>query len=174
LNAGSDEGFAHVDWSRTSAYSAGLNGIYLNLAGRELDGIIVESEARMMADRIASRLESLRDPQTGEAVVAKVYHARDVYSGNALASAPDLIVGWNAGYRSSWQTALGAVPPVIIEDNRDEWRGDHCIAAHLVPGVFFSNRKPRFDDLRLEDITVTLLAEYGIKPGPGMTGRAAF
>ena len=76
--------------------------------------------------------------------------------------------------RSSWQTALGAVPQMTFDDNTDEWRGDHCIAAHLVPGVFLSNRKPRYRDLRLEDLTVTLLHEYGMNVGPGMTGRAAF
>jgi predicted AlkP superfamily phosphohydrolase/phosphomutase len=174
FNTGDAEGFVHVDWSATTAYSAGLNAIYLNLAGRERQGILPLAQKDAVADRIARRLEALRDPRTGEAAVATVYRARDVYSGEALASAPDLIVGWNAGYRSSWQTALGAVPREIFVDNTDEWRGDHCIAAHLVPGVFLSNRKARYRDLRLADIPVTLLDQYGVPPGAGMTGRAAF
>jgi predicted AlkP superfamily phosphohydrolase/phosphomutase len=174
FNTGDAEGFVHVDWSATTAYSAGLNAVYLNLAGRERQGIVPVAQKDAVAERIARRLEALRDPRTGEAAVARVYRARDVYSGEALASAPDLIVGWNAGYRSSWQTALGAVPREIFEDNTDEWRGDHCIAAHLVPGVFLSNRKARYRDLRLADIPVTLLDQYGVPPGAGMTGRAAF
>jgi predicted AlkP superfamily phosphohydrolase/phosphomutase len=174
FNTGDDEGFVHVDWSATEAYSAGLNGIYVNLAGREQKGIIKAHDRDALVDRIVSRLEALQDPQTGERVVAKAYRARDVYSGEALSSAPDIILGWNAGYRSSWQTALGAVPRLTFEDNVDEWRGDHCIAAHLVPGVFLSNRKTRYPDLRLEDLTVTLLNEYGVAPGAGMTGRSAF
>jgi predicted AlkP superfamily phosphohydrolase/phosphomutase len=174
FNTGAEEGFAHVDWSATAAYSAGLNGIYLNLAGRERHGMVAAAAQNAIIDRIVSRLEALRDPQNGERVVAKVYRARDVYKGEALASAPDIVVGWNAGYRSSWQTALGAVPQVTFEDNTDAWRGDHCIAAHLVPGVFLSNRKARYNDLRLEDLTVTLLHEYGAASGPGMTGRPVF
>lgn len=174
FNTGDDEGFVHVDWTATSAYSAGLNGIYINLKGRERQGIVTTEERNATVDRIVSRLEALKDPQTGDAVVARAYRARDVYQGDALGSAPDIIIGWNAGYRSSWQTALGAVPRVTFEDNNDAWRGDHCIAAHLVPGVFLSNRKPRYRDLRIEDLTVTLLREYGVNPIAGMTGRPAF
>lgn len=174
FNTGDEGGFLHVDWAATEAYSIGLNGIYLNLAGRERNGIVKAENRDAVIDKIVSRLESLRDPKTGETVVAKAYRARDVYSGEAIASAPDIVVGWNAGYRSSWQTALGAVPQMTFDDNNDEWRGDHCIAAHLVPGVFFCNRRARYRDLRLEDLTVTLLHEYGVAAGPGMTGRAAF
>jgi predicted AlkP superfamily phosphohydrolase/phosphomutase len=174
FNAGEDEGFVHVDWSATRAYSAGLNAIYLNVAGREQKGIVIPRDRDTVVDEIVSRLESLQDPENGQRVVATAYRARDVYSGESRASAPDIIVGWNAGYRSSWQTALGAVPRVTFEDNLDEWRGDHCIAAHLVPGVFLSSRKTRYNDLRLEDLTVTILNEYGVAPSIAMTGRSVF
>jgi predicted AlkP superfamily phosphohydrolase/phosphomutase len=174
FNTGDKEGLVHVDWTATQAYSVGLNAIYINLVGRERKGIVAIRDKDALVDRIIERLESLRDPKTGEVVVAKAYRARDIYRGEALASAPDIIAGWNTGYRSSWQTALGAVPREVFEDNTDEWRGDHCIAAHLVPGVFLSNRKARHTDLRLEDVTTTLLHVYGVAPAAGMTGRAVF
>jgi predicted AlkP superfamily phosphohydrolase/phosphomutase len=174
-NAGEAEMFAHVDWSRTRAYALGLNALYLNLRGRERNGIVPPgTEADRLVDEIARRLEAFRDPANGNPVTAAVYKAREVYRGQAVASAPEIVVGWAAGYRASWQTALGAVPPALVEDNKDEWRGDHCIAAHLVPGVFLSNRKSRLPDPRLEDLTVTLLAEFGVGPAPGMTGRKIF
>jgi hypothetical protein len=91
-----------------------------------------------------------------------------------MASAPDLVVGWAAGYRTSWQSALGEVSSEIIEDNFDEWRGDHCIAAGLVPGVLFSNRSVHSANPRLEDLTTTLLAEFGLPPQPGMKGKNIF
>jgi predicted AlkP superfamily phosphohydrolase/phosphomutase len=173
-NAGAGEGFPHVDWSRTQAYSLGLNAVYVNLRGRERRGSVDPRARDDVVEAIARKLEALKDPLDGTPVAVAVYRSRQVYRGDAVESAPDLIVGWNAGYRSSWQTALGAVPPNLIEDNEDEWRGDHCIAAQLVPGVFFSNRKSRYRDLRLEDITMTVLAEFGVRPPPRMTGRAIF
>jgi predicted AlkP superfamily phosphohydrolase/phosphomutase len=123
---------------------------------------------------IAERLRNFRDPENGRAVVENVYVAREVYHGPALDSAPDLIVGWAPGYRASWQTALGAVPALLVEDNREEWRADHCVAAESVPGVLVCNRKVRLADPRLQDLTVTLLAEFDVPPGEGMSGRSIF
>jgi predicted AlkP superfamily phosphohydrolase/phosphomutase len=163
-----------IDWPRTRAYGLGLNSLYINVAGRERWGIVPTSERDQLAGEIARRLEGLHDPANGAAVVARVYRARDVYHGEAVDAAPDLIVGWANGYRTSWQSALGAVEPALIEDNQDEWRGDHCIAAELVPGVFISNRKTRIHGPWLGDVTVTLLNEFGVAPAPGMRGRAIF
>ncbi len=174
LNLGRGEMFAHVEWSRTRAYSLGLNALYINVAGRERYGIVPPQERDELAARIAQKLEALRDPANGGRVVASAYLARKVYHGAAVDSAPDVIVGWADGYRSSWQTALGAVPPGVIEDNRDEWRGDHCIDARLVPGVFLSNRKSGRRGIWLGDITATLLHEFGVRPAEGMRGRAVF
>ncbi len=167
--------FSHIDWSRTRAYAVGLNGIYLNLRNREKNGIVNPGEeATDTVNEIRRKLLALRDGANGKALARAVYRARDVYSGEALPSAPDLVVGWSAGYRTSWESALAAISSEMIVDNFDEWRGDHCIAADLVPGVLFSSRAVRLPNPRLEDLTTTLLAEFGLKPGPGMTGRDLF
>lgn len=171
---GQGEMFARVDWSRTQAYGLGLNGLYLNLAGRERNGIVQAGDRARLVDEIALRLEALRDPQDAQRVVARAYRSRDVYHGPAIDSAPDIIVGWADGYRSSWQTALGAMSVNTIEDNKDEWRGDHCIAAELVPATFLSNRKSKLNDIWLGDLTVTLLHEFGVKPTLGMRGQPVF
>jgi predicted AlkP superfamily phosphohydrolase/phosphomutase len=173
-NVGEGEMFAHVDWSRTRAYGLGLNGLYLNLAGRERNGIVQPGEREALVDEIATRLEALRDPRDGQRVVARAYKTREVYHGAALSSAPEIVVGWADGYRSSWQTALGALSVEVFEDNTDEWRGDHCIAAELVPATFISNRKSKLNDLWLGDLTVTVLHEFGVRPAEGMRGRAIF
>ena len=85
-----------------------------------------------------------------------------------------MIVGYTPGYRSSWQTALGAVPAALIEDNTDEWRGDHCIDARFVPGVLLSNRPSRAAHPHLYDMTRTLLDAFGVPPAPGMIGRSIY
>jgi len=166
---------AGIDWARTQAYSLGLNAIYLNLSGRERHGIVHQGrEAQQVLDRLRERLLSFSDPESGERVVSSVHLAAEVYQSGDADSMPDLIVGWSPGYRSSWQAALGEVPGLIMEDNTEEWRGDHCIAAEHVPGVFLSNRKSRILHPQLQDITATVLAEFGISPARGMTGRRVF
>jgi predicted AlkP superfamily phosphohydrolase/phosphomutase len=166
--------FAHVDWSRTMAYALGLNAIYLNLEGREPGGIVPEWNREMVLHRIAARLKEFKDPATGESVVAQVYFPETSYQGRNLKYAPDLLVGFRRGYRASWQTGLGAVPANEIDDNREAWIGDHCIAAEEVPGVLLANRKIGAAAPRLVDITATILKEFGVPKTSGMIGQSVF
>jgi predicted AlkP superfamily phosphohydrolase/phosphomutase len=173
-NAGNEELFAHVDWSRTQAYAVGLNAIYLNLQGRENGGIVQQDEKEQVAEQIAARLKEFKDPLTGHPVVGQVYFPDKDFRGRNLKYAPDILVGFHRGFRASWQTALGAVPKLPIEDNTQAWIGDHCMASTEVPGVLFSNRKFRVAAPRLEDITVTILREFGIAPTREMIGESVY
>jgi predicted AlkP superfamily phosphohydrolase/phosphomutase len=174
-NTSDAELFPHVDWSRTQAYALGLNGLYLNLRGRERQGTVSPgTEAELVLRVIARRLAEFRDPQSGRKPVERVYSPREVFHGDALALAPDLIVGYSPAYRSSWQSALGAVPAATIEDNRDAWIGDHCIAAEQVPGALLVNRRVRLPDPWLADLTATILREFDVPPPAEMRGRAVF
>jgi predicted AlkP superfamily phosphohydrolase/phosphomutase len=173
-NTGSDELFVHVDWSRTEAYALGLNALYLNLVGRERNGIVDPGDRDIVLKKIAERLLAYRDPKNGNKVIDTVYFPREHYHGSMVESAPDLLIGYSEGYRASWQTALGAIPGVVVEDNTEAWVADHCIAAHFVPGVLISNRKSRLEDPRLEDLTVTLLNEFRVGKPEGATGRVIY
>lgn len=166
--SGDDEMFADVDWSKTQAYALGLNGLYLNIAGREKNGILhrgAESEAVMK--KLSEELPQFRDPVNGRQVV-------EVVSPTHAELGPDMIVGYARTYRGSWQTALGAAPPSVIEDNTDAWIGDHCINPDDVPGVLLSNRTLHATNPGLKDMTVTILSLFGANPGTGMTGRSVF
>jgi predicted AlkP superfamily phosphohydrolase/phosphomutase len=163
--------FADVDWSRTRAYGLGLNGLYLNLEGREKYGIVRRAERDALAQDIAAKLLQWRDPETGEPVVARVYRAEEIYSEAHRDQAPDLVVGYSRGYRVSDASALGEVPEPTIEDNRKKWSGDHCIAFELVPGVVLSNRPIESAEPALVDVAPTILALFGVPAPPEMKGR---
>ena len=174
-STGGEELFAHVDWSKTQAYALGLNGLYLNLAGRERQGIVRPGlEAELLLRVISRRLREFRDPQSGRQVISNVYSPRELFHGTALGLAPDLIIGYGPAYRGSWQSALGAVPAETIEDNKDAWIGDHCTDAYYVPGVLIVNRAVRLADPQLADLTVTILNEFGVPRPAEMRGRVVF
>lgn len=165
---GGDEGFTEVDWSKTKAYALGLNGLYLNIAGREKNGIVqpgAQSEA-LMRD-LANELTQFRDPVNGRQVV-------EAAPATGAPAGPDMIVGYARGYRASWETALGAAPRAILEDNTDVWIGDHCINAADVPGVLLSNRELRAQRPALRDLPVTILERFGVSVGRGMQGKTIF
>jgi predicted AlkP superfamily phosphohydrolase/phosphomutase len=173
-NAGDTALFAHVDWSRTVAYAMGLNGVYINLEGRENGGIVSPGGKRMVLDQIAARLKDFTDPVSGEHVVSRVYFPETAFKGRNVKNSPDLFVGFRGGYRASWQTALGAVPATVLADNTDAWMGDHCIAPDEVPGVLLSNRKVRASAPQLVDITATILNEFGVAKTTNMIGQSIY
>ncbi len=162
-----------IDWSRTQAYAMGLNGLYLNLAGRELHGIVHPGdESRRLLEEIRQQLLAFRDPANGSVVVEKVSPSGATPA--QAARAPDWIVGYAPGYRASWQTALGDAPENEIEDNTDLWLADHCINAADVPGVLFSTLPVRAAAPALKDLPVSILKLYGVDAGARMDGRNVF
>jgi predicted AlkP superfamily phosphohydrolase/phosphomutase len=164
--------FADGDWTRTRAYGLGLNGLYLNMAGRERFGVVAAADRARLQAEISERLLQWRDPQNGAAVVERVYRPEAVYSGPYRELAPDLIVGYARGYRVSNESALGAAGEALVEDNHHKWSGDHCMAANAVPGVLLSNRPVVSNDVGLADIAPTLLGEFGITPPKEMVGKS--
>jgi predicted AlkP superfamily phosphohydrolase/phosphomutase len=163
-----------VDWSLTSAYGLGINGLYLNLKGRERDGIVEPGEkAEELMSELKERLESVTDVN-GARVIRTVYRADQTYSGTATALAPDLIVGYCRGYRASWATCLGDLTPDILLDNDSAWSADHCADALEVPGVLFSNRAFGAKTPALHDLAPSILAEFGLTAPTSMTGKSIF
>lgn len=168
-----------VDWSRTRAYGVGFNGLYLNLKGREKDdpatpanesGIVEPgAAAEALVDELKAKLEAIIDGDFR--VVVRADRARDVFNGARLAEAPDLVVGYNAGYGNSDEASLGRIPHDVLADNLGgTFNGSHLMVPDVVPGILLSNGAVVHGPKRLEDLTVEILKQYGIEPEAGMRG----
>jgi len=174
-DAGKQPLFGNVFWRRTRAYAVGINGLYVNLAGREAKGVVPRGpQYDALLDELRDGLLSLRDPETGDSVITAVFKASEVYHGPEARSGPDLIVGYNHGYRSSDDSALGTVNTDLIVPNLGKWTGDHCIDPRWVPGVLLSNRKFTATDPQLVDVTATILGLYGVPVPERMIGHSVF
>jgi predicted AlkP superfamily phosphohydrolase/phosphomutase len=169
-----NEPFAEVDWSRTRAYGLGLNGLYVNMRGREREGIVEAAQADALLREIKQKLTEIRDPKDNSQVITRVDLASEVYQGPYARTGPDALVGYNRGYRAGWKTILGAFPPEVLEDNANAWSGDHCMDYTKVPGVLLSNRKIDAQSPALTDIAPTILAEFGITKTKDMMGQSVF
>ena len=158
---------ANVDWSRTRAYGFGLNGLYVNLAGRERWGIVAAGERGALLDEIAERLAAAVDPGTGERAVTAVHRCdRELGDGGALDLGPDAIVGYARGTRCSDASALGELTKEVFADNTGEWSGDHCMDPTAVPGILATNRRLQRPAPRLRDLAAAILAEFGVEGFP--------
>jgi predicted AlkP superfamily phosphohydrolase/phosphomutase len=163
-----------ADWSVTSAYGLGINGLYLNLKGRERDGIVEPgAKAEELLTELKERLEAVVDVN-GERVIRNVYRSDQMYSGTATALAPDLIIGYARGYRASWETCLGDLTQDVLLNNESAWSADHCADALEVPGVLWCNRPFRAASPSLIDIAPSILAEFGRPVPASMSGRSIF
>jgi predicted AlkP superfamily phosphohydrolase/phosphomutase len=172
---GGAEFFENVDWSRTRAYAMGLGQIYFNLRGREARGIVSPGpEYTALADELSAKLvRDLVDPETKQHIVRAVYKRDDVYSGEYLADASDLQVGFDDGYRVSWQTTLGGAPAGIVYPNPKKWSGDHGGYDYAATaGVLLSNRPILTTSPRIIDIAPTVLQFFRVGVPPGTDGKA--
>jgi len=161
-----------VDWSRTEAYSLGLNGIYLNLKGRESRGTVEPGrEAVRLREELCRKLQGLVDPATSQIAIRRTFDGLKAFTGPYRGNAPDVVVGFGKGYRASWDGAQGRVTQTVFELNSKAWSGDHCIDPELVPGVLFSNWKISGEGHAITDVAPTMLDLFGLPIPPHMDGK---
>jgi len=156
----------NVDWSKTRAYAMGLGEVYINVKGREAQGIVQPGqEYDALKTELKQRLTQFTDPETGDKVVRRVLAREEIYKSFDPNMIPDLFVTNNDGYRVSWQTALGGIPKDLLEPNKQVWSGDHCsVDPEIVKGIFFYNRKLTTDrPPYIADIYPTVLGLLGVK-----------
>ena len=163
-----------IDWSKTVAYGLGINGLYLNLKGRERDGIVEPGEQReSLLTELSTRLEAVRDLD-GKSVIRGVYRSDKIYSGDATALSPDLVIGYRRGFRASWATCLGGLTPDVLLDNDSAWSADHCADALEVPGLLCCNRPIRSNSPSLIDLAPSILSDFGLPKPKTMSGQSIF
>jgi len=170
--ATSGDWFQNVDWDRTKAFSLGLTGVFINRKGREANGIVEEGmELRNLKQELTEKLRGLIDEETGEVAVRSVLDTETAYSGPYTFDAPDLLIGYNAGFRNSWACATGRLTERVFEDNIKHWSGDHCVDPEIVPAVLFVNRKINTKTPDIKDIAPTVLRLFGVDIPKYMKGK---
>jgi predicted AlkP superfamily phosphohydrolase/phosphomutase len=168
----SGEWFADVDWKNTKAFCLGLTGLFINKVGRERDGTVAEGmEFHELKTELIAKLKGTVDSETGEVAIREVVDTEQLFGGPYLDNGPDLLLGYNSGYRSSWDCASGKVTGAVFEDNTKRWSGDHCVDPKLVPGVFFCNRVVADSSPDIRDIAPTVLKLFGVEIPAYMQGK---
>ena len=81
------------------AYSLIPGRIYLNVANRELNGRIeMGREYEKTREELSELLFAMRDPDTGEKIIDKIYKREEIYNGPFFNQAPDLVLMPVNGY----------------------------------------------------------------------------
>ena len=112
-----DRGFLEMDepcchasiiWNKTIAYGVGTGQIWVNLRGREPQGIVNPgNEYREVCDALIDELcTRWLDQQTKEPVIEQVLKKDEIYTGEYLFRAPDLVTIYRSGYAASAKAAM--------------------------------------------------------------------
>lgn len=170
-----DGDLSNVDWSRTKAYAVGLNSLYLNVAGREGQGVVAAGEIETLLGEIQQKLTAWKDAN-GVSMIQRVRLKHEIYNGSYTRLGPDMVMGYAPGYRASSETGLGKIPQALVEPNYDHWGADHCVDSDVVPGVIFANRDlQNFGGISFRDIPFLAIGKHldqsHIKPPSQVSGH---
>jgi len=164
---------ADVDWQQTRAFALGLSGLFINQQGREAQGIVPAGQQKdQLVAEIARRLTRLVDPEQGTVAIHEAVARERAYHGPYVEGAPDIIAGYNVGYRVSWESAVGKTSDSVFSDNVKPWSGDHCIHPELVPGVLFSSVRLEGRGANIVDLAPTIMELLGVAPPEYMDGKS--
>jgi predicted AlkP superfamily phosphohydrolase/phosphomutase len=161
---------ADIDWSRTRAWASGgyYGRVFLNIQGREPQGVIAPEAARVVRDELAMALASIPDPD-GNPLDTKVFKPFDIYQ-TVNNIAPDLMVYFgNLHWRAVGSFGHGAHFTYENDTGPDD-------ANHAQHGMFILHEpggraRGRIEGHQLMDIAPTLLSRMGLKPPLDMQGR---
>jgi predicted AlkP superfamily phosphohydrolase/phosphomutase len=162
---------AHVDWSQTKAWGTGgyYGRIFLNVEGREPEGIIPVSEYHKEREELIAKLESLSDPW-GNSLGVKAYIPQQIYQ-RVRGIPPDLIVYFqDLAWRS--QGTVGGNSLYRWENDTGADDANHARSGIM---IFYDPKHPQggqsLDSAEIYDILPTILAHYGISAPTGLRGK---
>jgi predicted AlkP superfamily phosphohydrolase/phosphomutase len=176
---------SNIDWSHTKAFSLGIDStnIFINLEERFPEGNVREGKAyENLRDEITGNLEELTDPETGERIIEKVYKREDLYHGDCLKKAPDLLVTWKKfeyntrrgyGKEGSGSSFLGSS---LDFSEVSHYSSLQKSGTHHPKGIFIARGPmikniPAFEEARIIDLAPTILYLMDEKIPQDMDGR---
>ncbi len=153
-----------INWGKTKAYTTIRStgeGVSINVAGRDVDGIVDPADYEKVLGDLMDRLSSFVDPQTGKKPVAEIYKREDVFKGKFAEQAPDILMVPTEGY-----TLTHAKSSL---ENADWVSGDHRIEGTIVAAG--PHVRPFTSQPALIDMAPTLVAALGAPTAVKPTGR---
>lgn len=160
-------GHRDINWKKTKVFSLLGNLIYINLKGREPQGIVEKDEYELLCKQVKSQLLQVKDPETDEPVIKDVKLGRELYATDYGNDVPDLVVINNEGYSTRNEAGQD-----VLAENRVGNR--HLTGEHDMYGLYMAygnmiNHK--IMDAHIYDIMPTILYLMGSSIPEDVDGR---
>lgn len=175
--------FSEVDWAKTEVWSFGREStnLFINLKGKFPRGTVSPgSEYEHLRSRLIEGLKAIVDPDTGEPAVSEVYRGEEVYQGDCMDNAPDLLVTWRNHQYTSWpgykDRDRALFEPSLSHSDYSDWSRLQKGGNHRPDGILFMKgssirRGFRIEGARIYDLAPTILYLMGTPVPADMDGR---
>jgi len=175
--------FSDIDWARTKVWSFGREStnLFINLKGKFPEGIVSPGqEYEEVRAFLIEALKTIIDPDTGEPAVGKVYKGEEVYHGDCMDNAPDLLVTWKNHQYTSWpgydDRDRDLFEPSLRHSDFSDWSELQKGGNHRPNGILFMKGQAirtgcRIEGARLIDLAPTILYLMGMPVPTDMDGK---
>ncbi len=169
-----EEMIKRVDWTRTEAFSCfhtpTIGQIYINLKGREPQGIVEPDDYEELRDEIIERLNRLEGSWNGDPSKIEIYRPEEIYLGPYINQAPDIIFSINDG-ECEIDTRFGHSS--LFKKGSFDLR--HT-GSHRKMGIFIASgptlkERVEITGAKIIDLAPTLLHLFGVPVPKDMDGR---
>ncbi len=160
-----------IDWKGTKAYFFSLSGqsIRINLKGREPEGVVEAGDLELLKAELIRALSELKDENTGEKLVEKIHQREEIYAGEFVTNAPDLIVEMKEGY--VLQEGLGEKLVLPARQGSLFRSGDHRSNGILFIKGEGIRKEALLSSPEIVDMAPTLLYAMGVPVPRDMDGK---
>jgi predicted AlkP superfamily phosphohydrolase/phosphomutase len=175
--------FSEIDWTKTKVWSFGREStnLFINLKGRFPQGTVNPgAEYDRVRNSLIEKLREFKDPDTGERVVSQIYLGSEVYHGDCMDNAPDLLVTWKNYHYTSWpgykDRDRALFEPSLNHSDYSDWSQLQKGGNHRPNGILFMkgegiNKGSRIEGARIIDLAPTILYLMGVQIPTDMDGR---
>lgn len=138
-------------------------GVCINLKGREPFGVVDAGKSyEDLRDELISKLEDLRHPITGKRIILKVYRREEIYSGDQVNGAPDLVIKWNEENIFSGQNVEEKLWGRVEKQRRRKLDLSEHTGEHAQNGIFIAKGRnikkgATIGDASIVDVAPTIL-----------------
>jgi len=160
-----------VNWTKTRAWGSGgyYGRLFLNVQGREPQGIIPPSEYEKVRDQLVAKLSAIPD-HLGKPMATRVHKPQEIYRATKNV-APDLIIIFGDLY---WR-AVGSIGLNTLHTFENDTGPDDANHAQCGMFIYYDPKRNlggrELKGLRLIDVAPTVLREFGQPVPADMIGK---
>src|SRR6266566_1304477 len=163
-----------IDWKHTKAYRFPMyppvEGIMINVIGRQAEGCVQAGEEyEALRTQILEEVRKLQEPGTDESIVLEAYRCEELYHGERLETAPDIIIVTKDCYKGGTgiDELISEVPLDVISKLSGVHRMDGIILAQG-PHI---RRNALIEGAGIIDVAPTVLFALGMPIPSDMDGK---